>query len=279
MNALTIARWDFRNVRRSRSLRAFTGVLTVLFCLFVFTSDPDPSQDGVFMSLSRMFGVVALLAPILVFPVTVMSITGERTSGSIKYLLGLPNTRFDVYVGKFASRVAITSIGITVAFAISSLFMWIRFGFPLTRDFGTFVGITILYASVWVAISIAVSGISRAKGTAFGGVLAMYFLFAVLWNFLPGISPTESTAFLVESVLNMSPKPNLYQFVKTLSPTFAYVEATQHLVFQVEHTHDLEGVNESAFYLQGWFMPVLKLGWIAITLAIGYARFRATEIV
>lgn len=280
MNALTIARWDFRNVRRSRTLWGVTAVLVLTFGSIALTQsggDSTAAREVVAAAFGAMFSISALLLPVLVLPVAVFSITGERTSGSVKQLLGLPNSRLDPLVGKFLSRSAVAVSGLLAASLLSGGVLWARFGSLPVETFGTFVALSVFYVVVWVAIAVGVSASSRTRGRALAGGLGVYFLFGVIWNFLPGVTARGVAAYVVETLLGLADAPDLYAFVDTLSPTLAYVRAGQGLVFGIELV-DTGAGGTPPIYLQSWFGLVILLAWLVVPLAVGYPWFRDAEI-
>jgi len=50
-----------------------------------------------------------------------LAIAGERESGSLKLLLGLPPSRGEVLVGKFLGRSGVVAIGLVLGFLVSGV--------------------------------------------------------------------------------------------------------------------------------------------------------------
>lgn len=277
MNVLTVTRSDFRNVRRSRLLWTTIGVLAFTFAVIVLTQRvPDgESEQAALRAIGKMFGLTALLLPVVVIPLGALSITSERTSGSIKYLLGLPNTRSSVFVAKVASRCAVAVLGILSASLVAGLLMMVKFGTVPRPEFETFVALTTYYGLIWTTAAVAVSALSSSRARALSGTLGLYFLFGIVWNFLPSFNSTMIARFLVEDLLSRPATPNLYALVELLSPTFAYIRVSQAYVFEMQL---FETASGSAFYLQDWFTLVIMAVWAALLLGVGYLGFKTARI-
>jgi ABC-2 type transport system permease protein len=122
---------------------------------------------------------------------------------------------------------------------------------------------------------VAVSALSNSRSRALSGTLGLYFLFGVVWNFLPSFNSTMVARFLVEELLNRPAAPNLYTVVELLSPTFAYVSASQAYVFDV----DLFGAGGNApSFFEPWVTLVLMAVWAVAVLAVGYVGFQRARI-
>lgn len=112
-----VARKDFRDALRSRTLVGLT-VLFVVFAggfvylyssapQFVTLRGPTPTSHG-FVALAHALIVpVYLLVPLISLIVGYKAIVGERTSGSIKFLFSFPHTRADLVFGKLVGRTVV----------------------------------------------------------------------------------------------------------------------------------------------------------------------------
>ena len=276
MNALTLGRSDFRNIRRSRLVWTTVGVLIAAFAAVVLTQRvPDGrGEQAALLALGKLFGFTALLLPVVVIPLGALSITNERTSGSIKYLLALPNTRRSVFLSKVLSRSTVAILGTVTASLVAVLLMLVRFGTVPTPEFPVFVALTTYYGLVWTVAAVAVSGVSRTRSRALSGTLGLYFLFGVVWNFLPSFNATTVARFVVEELLGRPATPTVYTVVELSSPTFSYVSASQAYVFEV----DLFGASGASAYVGPWLTLVLMAVWTGVILAVGYVGFRRARV-
>src|SRR6056297_1289680 len=123
MSTFTVARDDFLNARRSYIVLGVIGVFTALVTL-VFISEVDVYDDP-YRTLFDVSFLLAVAFPLFVAPLTYLAITGDRQSGAIKYVMGLPNSRGEYVLAKFLSRfgVAVSAVGLAVAvgFVVAAL--------------------------------------------------------------------------------------------------------------------------------------------------------------
>src|SRR6056297_1270575 len=116
MSAYTVLRDDFRNARRSSVVLGVIGVFTALTAL-VFVSEID-IYDHAYRTLFDVTMLTGLVFPLIVAPLTYLSIAGDRSGGAMKYALGLPNSRLEYYAGKFASRAGVAVVAVVFAVVV-----------------------------------------------------------------------------------------------------------------------------------------------------------------
>jgi ABC-2 type transport system permease protein len=279
MNWLVIARRDFRDARRSRILALVVGLFVAFVALTAATTSNSPEglseAEG---PLWNVHGIAIFMMPIVMLVVGYLSIAGERETGRIKYLLGLPNRRWEVVVGKFLSRSLVAWLAIVLSMLVGVAIMFVRYdSVPL----GTAAALTVFmlfFAAVYVGIAVGVSALTASRARAMAGVIGVYVLFTVAW-IAPFVTPGDSVAYVVENLLGLSPMEDLYEFVFHLSPSFAYSRLANEQVFGGVAANDAETLEASdPFFLQDTFMPVILIGWIVVALGVGYLRFRNAEL-
>ncbi|NHN47643.1 ABC transporter permease [Halostella sp. JP-L12] len=273
MSVANVLRKDFKDVRRARLIWA-PAVLYTLFMLLFFwgqTQGPDPQFSLLIQSLAGMGG--ALLIPLIALVAAYLSIAGERESGSIKFLLGLPNSRSDVVLGKVLSRAAVVAAGLLLAFAVGVVAaavlvpdMAFEYG-----DYAIFIGLTVLYAVTYVAIAVSISAVTASRSRAMGGAIGFFFVFNLVWNFLP-VNPRNMVQFLADQV-GTDVSQNALDLIWASSPTGAYFGSLQLL-----STGQFSSGGADPFYLEGWFMVLILLAWLVVPLAIGTWRFQRAEL-
>jgi ABC-2 type transport system permease protein len=282
MSWVAIAKKDFRDARRAKILWGATAIFVFFYAVFLLTAGQgnQPAEEAATDALGALIFAGAFLLPLVLISMAYLAIAGERESGSIKYLLGLPNSRRDVLVGKFLGRsaVALTAVGIAVIAGAAMLLF--NFG-TIPAEYVVYAGLTGLFSLAFVAIAVGVSAFAASRGKAMAGSIGGYFVFGVLW-IVPGVTPQDSVAFVVEDLLGMDATPELYHFVEQLSPVMAYAAAVQGFVYG---TPDDPGsvefhpaASDTPFYLTDDFMVVVLLAWIVVPLAIGYWRFNRAEL-
>lgn len=167
----------------------------------------------------------SFLLPLCVLLLTYRSIIQERTSGSLKFLLGLPLTRTDILIGKVFGR----SVGAVVPFAVSTVVLGVIGGFkfglfsPL-RFIGVFL-VTVLYIVVLVSIATAASAVTtstvRVTAVLFGG---FFLLLTLGWKII-GVRLYSAVTGNAVNPLN-PPADGLLFAILRISPDRAYRTVT-----------------------------------------------------
>lgn len=281
MSARTVAAKDFRSVTRSRGLWAVATLLALLFAAVAY------GFQGYRMSAAEQFAqlfrtlsmVLAVLLPLVALLASYMAIAGERESGGIKFLLGFPNTRRDVFVGKLASRLAVVGAVVTFMFVAAASVAVARHGVLLA---GLVVGLFLLslvYAAAFVAVAVALSGAVAAKSRAIAAAVGSYFVLVLLF-LVPGVRLTAIVRWFHTSILGAAANQNLYDAVSYLSPVVAYQKATN-LVFPAEQHQPVfrrpQDVDLPA-YLGDEVSLAVFAAWLVVPLVVGYLRFDRADL-
>ncbi|OIB57696.1 ABC transporter permease subunit [Natrialba sp. SSL1] len=278
MSALDVARKDFLDARRSKivwlAVTIYAGF--VGFFMFIQRSQVrfhDTAREGVVSVLAGVATIGSLLIPVVALVVAYLAIAGERETGSIAFLLGLPNTRRDVVVGKFVSRSAVMVLGVIFAsLVVAASLLALYPVFPV----GTYLvamGVMALYAVIYVAIAIGISASVASKARAAAAGFGVYVTLNVFTLFV-------SAGYLVRrlhvDVFGFAEAPMLYRFVSQLLPSEA--------LFQITRTIDVDIAAgslppaDAPFYVQPEFAPVVLCAWIVAPLAVGYMRFKSADL-
>lgn len=232
------------------------------------------------------------LLPLGVLLLSYRSVVGERTSGSLKFVLGLPLTRSDILVGKVLGRSAGLAVPISASAIVLGIIGFVRFGAFSPLLFCGVLLATLLYVVTLVSIATAISAITtstvRAAGTVFGGIYLVLTVFwtrfaELIYTFLGGSSTGSFSA----------PADGLFFVLLRLSPGRAYRLLTNWLLGVGNSGAGFEAVItkletpmsitiytvESAFgsqtpptYLHEVSGLVVLLLWLVVPL--GFARYR-----
>ncbi|MDS0281332.1 ABC transporter permease subunit [Haloarcula onubensis] len=282
MSALDVARKDFAAARRSRSLwtvATLLGLLTTLiaFGYSAYRVPPTVTVVRLFRTMGTVFG---LLLPIVALVASYMSIAGERESGGVKFLLGLPNTRRDVFLGKLASRLAVVAAGVTFMFATATAMAVARHGvLPLSTVVGVFA-VSLLYAAVFVGIAVALSAAVAERSQAIAASVGSYFLLVLLYV-IPGVSVALLVRFVHQVMLGFERNVDLYNAVLYTSPLIAYRKALNLVLPGTAQRQVLQRASEGdtlPAYLGDEVSLVVFAVWLAVPLAIGYWQFEGADL-
>jgi len=304
VSARTVAEQDFAAARRSKTLWAVAILLGCIAALLAYSH--QGYRVGAVEEVQQLFRnlglLLAVIVPIVALMATYLAIAGERESGGIKFLLGLPNTRREVFVGKLASRLAIVGGAVAFMFVAASSTALTRHGvLPVGVVAGLFV-VTLLYGSAFVSVALAMSAAVTSRGRAIAGAIGTYFALIVLY-LVPVVSLTAIVRGVHHQLLGMDRNPNLYAAVKYTSPYVAFRKA-QNLVLPEEMENivfrnareaaaregasseqaagtasypDVSAVELPAYLGDEVSLLVLAF-WLVVPLVVGYWLFERAEL-
>lgn len=282
MSVASVWRKDFLGVRRSRSLWAVATLLALLTALIAFAHEsymasPAETVRGLF----RLLGMVlAVLLPMVALVASYMSVAGERESGGMRFLLGMPNTRRDVFLGKLASRLAVVAAVVTFMFATAASVAVARYGtLPVGVVVGTWAA-TLVYGSVFVCVAVALSSAVAARSRAIGAAIGSYFLLVILYV-VPTVRIGALVRWLHHSMLGFARNPDLYDAVTYTSPYIAYQKSTNLALPSEMRRAVFRRTSEQpdlAWYLADEASLVVFAVWLVVPLAVGYLRFQRSDL-
>lgn len=281
MSWTVVAKKEFGDAARSLVL----WIVSVIFVLFgviligsyiVFEEEFSPPEADPGTALDAMVFVlspIALVAPIIALIVGYKSIVGERESGSLKVLLSLPHTRWDVMFGKLVGRSLVVVVPLLIALVIMGALIT-AFVAPIgILDYVLVLALSILFAAVFVAIAVAISGATSNSTVAGAAMFGIYVLFLLFWDLID-----LGLLYLIEGRLSPQPDPpNWYLFFDMLSPDGAYLIAAQGLLPEVDLYVGMFP-EEVPWYLSEWTALGILLFWLIVPFAIGYLRFREADL-
>jgi ABC-2 type transport system permease protein len=278
MSLRAVTRKEFQDSIRSFSLLG----LTLLFTLFAGwltalqfipmgfrESAVNPTTLAL---LNSMRQPTLFFVPLVGLALGYNSIIGERETGTIKVILGLPNTRNEVVLGKFVGRGAVLltailvsymAVGLTALALYDSFSVWI---------FATYTVLTVLYGLVYITIGIALSASVDSQIRAFSTAGFFYGLFLLVWDvFVAGIATAT-----VGYTLPQTGGPPWLQALFMLNPSTAFAYATRAVIPEYREISIL--FDPTAFYLQDWVGFIVLALWITVPLALGYQRFNTDDL-
>lgn len=286
MNTFEIARKDFHEAIRSRLLWVLTVLFVVVMAVsvylpeMVFDGTVDPAQ-----ALSFMDGPgTVLLIPVVAIVLGYGSIVGERETGSIRFLLGLPNSRREILRGKFLGRTAVLTVPLLLGFLAGGVVTVAVYGVPPLSIYLPFVLLALLLGAAFVAFAVGVSASSSTQTRAISVVLLVFLLTQSLWNFL-----VSGLHYAFRGTMPGGELPNRYELVSRLNPIEAYSAVGDRFFAETERivlggggasTQSSAATEQVAdvLYLEWWTGIVVLVLWIGIPLGFGYLRFRAADL-
>lgn len=279
MSWQVVAKKEFSDAARSLVLWIISVVFVLAGVLMVgsyiiFGEEFAPEADvGALDAMVFVLSPIALVVPIIALVVGYKSIVGERESGSLKVLLSLPHSRWDVMFGKLIGRTLVVVIPLVAALVVMGAMISVFIEPVGIASYLIVFVLSLLLAGVFVAIAVAISGATSNSTVAGAAMFGIYALFLVFWDII-----NLGVLYLLEGRVTPGPDPpGLYFLVDMLSPDGAYIIAAQELLPEVNFFGDT--FPESIpWYLSEWAAVAILLLWSIVPFAIGYYRFREADL-
>ncbi|QLG49755.1 ABC transporter permease [Natrinema halophilum] len=280
MSSIIVAKKDFQDAVRSRALIG----LTLLFALFTvggsYLASEASSIFGSGGGSSTLDLLIALqtpasyLVPIIALFVGYGAIAGERESGSLKFLLGLPHRRRDVVLGKILGRTGVVVVSILVGFAVGLVALFAFVGSVSLRYYVLFTLMTVLFAFVYVCIGVGLSSMTRSTTRAAAGAFGFIVLFKLLWGTIGLV-----LMHFIEGEMLAQPMPDWYLVFVSVPPDSAFNSATSALLNATEFANT-NGFSPENLPLiaEPWFGFVLLAAWALVPLGLGIWRFDSVDL-
>lgn len=277
MSWIHVASKDFADASRSMMLWALTVLLVLLVAgvsaiPYLLADGTTPPFEE---ALSFLFTPIALLVPIIGLVVGYQAIVSERESGSIRFLLGLPNTRRDVVLGKVIGRAGVVAVPILIGFLVGAVVIGALYDGFIVADYLGLLVFSLIMGLVYVSVAVGISASVSSRAKALAGVLGFFVLFDFLWEFV-----TMAIYWVIEGSLpGFDGLPAWYLFILRLSPGQA-LSAIALTLIEIAGAGDLDltaagrVAGEVPFYLENWFAWIIVVLWIIVPVSLGYLRFK-----
>ncbi|QLK27559.1 ABC transporter permease [Natrinema zhouii] len=272
MSTLDVAKKDFLDVRRAKMIWFVTGLYVLIAVLMFYFGQNGIEDPNFYSALLGLTNYGAMIIPLIALVTAYLGIAGERESGSIKYMLSIPNSRRDVVLGKFLTRSAVVVGAILVGFGVGAVLglLWYT-SFDVEMFLGT-LALTILFTLTYVSIAIGISAATASRSRAMGGVIGFFFVTNVLALF--GLVNT-ALDWIFNDLLGADLSMDILRFVESVvSPLMAFVNSLD-LVFPAEVG---QIPPDSPWYLEGEAMIGILLAWLVIPLVLGIWRFERADL-
>jgi len=283
----TIARTEFVHAVRSRTLQALLAALLATTALVFWATErvADPST----LSAVGLLGLpLQLLVPVAAILIGSATVSGERESGSLRLLLGMPPSRTEVVLGKLLGGVGLLVAGLGVTFGWALGVSLVAVGrVPVGPLAGLAVATLLLggaFLGLSTGVSAAVSTAKRSMAATFGVFLGVTFL----WE--PVVA---GVYYLVSGSLPGAEVPGWLLFLDRSNPIEAYAIASNMLgaagVSSLRVSVGLLGTDPGAtvaeqigravpVYLTDPVSFVVLVGWLGVPTVVGLARFRRADL-
>lgn len=273
-----VASKDLQDSARSKLLLGVIGsllALSIALSVIPFLTG-NTGSDGAEQAAGLFQTPISIFLPVLGAIIGYMAIVGERESGSIRVLLGLPLRRIDVIVGKTIGRSIVLVGALLLTGIVGTLLTFALYGSVEWELMAAFGVLGALLSVVFVAVAIAVSAAMDSRGKAMAAIVGVLLVLVYAYQTLVlGIVRVLSGSWEIEN------SPDYALFLFSLDPNVAGSRIAGYL-FSTTIGDPLEGLaGESGnlpVYAEQWTaFPVIVL-WIVVPLAIGYWRFGNADL-
>ncbi len=176
-NLFLIAYLDIRESLRSKWFYVYAVVFGGLMGLFFVTGVSDSVVMG-FTGLSRMMlifiQVTIVILPIFILITTVKSISGDRESNVLEYMLSFPVSLRDYYWGKMLGRFITVFTPVFFALILGVVFGLVHGGDMPWRMIGFYSLLVVSITVVFLGIAFWLSTIVKSSDIALGGAFVIW---------------------------------------------------------------------------------------------------------
>lgn len=272
MSWFIVGKKDFADAGRSRLLWALTALFVLLVGGLAYAFAAILSGGGEAGSLGFIVflqGVATFFISIAALLVAYKAIAGERETGTISFLLGLPVTRRDVVLGKVAGRSLVLTLSLLGGFGVAALILVALGGDFDPLQYLLFSLLSVFYGVAFVSVAVTLSSITASSSRAAAAAIG-FWVFDQFW----------STAVLVVLVvvnglsMPQPPLPNWYHVVAGLGPSAAYGNAAGYFL-PPEFAEQVQGQFGG---LPEWYGLVVLAVWLVVPLILGIVRFQQLDL-
>ncbi|MEA5389263.1 ABC transporter permease subunit [Haloarculaceae archaeon H-GB11] len=271
---LTIARKEFADALRSRMIWGIVVIIAVMTSLSAGISLLIPDvEGGAEMAIGGASQFAGLLVPTMALIAAYLAIAGERESGSLKVILGLPPSRGEVLLGKFLGRSGVVAIGLALGFVVSGVVTAVLYGgLPVGAFIGT-TGLTVLLGVSFVGIAIGISAVTATRARAMTLAITAYLGLTLLWDLAP-----NAVHLLITGEMPGGVVPAWFLLLQGFSPTGAYNALVQRLLLGGGTAVEARIGGPAPSYLDPAVFLLILLAWAVVPLLVGYLRFRRADL-
>lgn len=282
---------DLLSTFRSRLVPAVALLLvlaTAGIVLAIYALDTRGQPPGQRTAVFAVGAISHVLVPLVGLLASYSALVGERESGSVRFLLGLPNSRLDAYGGKFASRLSAVAGPLAVGLLVCTVAVGAWFQDGSYVDMLGLTAVTLLFAFLFVGIGMALSALASTPTRAVVGAVGIFVAFRGGW-------PALQTALLELTDAERYPfPPDWYFWVGRVNPLNAYVKlTTEYADFGNGHPLLTRGVETDydpateevvvqatvdTVAVSGEFAAVVLLAWAVVVPLVGLAVWKRQDL-
>lgn len=180
-NVLILARKEVRDFLRNRWFILYTlgfSLLAVLLLYFTASGGELMESKGFGRTAASLVNLVLFFIPLISLVTGAISISSERETGTLAYLLSHPVTKSEVFAGKFLGLLASIFVSIALGFGLSGMVMSLKVGDENLSSFLMTALLSLFLAASLLGIGFLISVFSRNASRAIG--LAVFLWLALI---------------------------------------------------------------------------------------------------
>lgn len=272
MSWRVIARKDVRDAGRSKTIWALFALLSLLAGGYGFVH--EYLGDPTFVAfLDGLVGLMAVVIPVVAILLGYKSVVHERTSGSAFLTLSLPHSRRDLLVGTFVGRSVVLLAPTVVALSLAGAVGATRYGTDGAALYPWFIAATALYGVAFVGLAVGLSASTTADRWVTVGGFGGYLLAVTFWSGLHSLVMLVLHRFDGAVLVDL---PDWALLFRLAGPSESYYRLVR-AGFDVGRAARYVG-DGVPVYVDWWAAVLLLVAWAAVPLAVGFRRFRASDL-
>jgi ABC-2 type transport system permease protein len=260
-----------------RSIAAVVGLFTALALGLALALAPETPANGEFrppmrLAVQAVGGGLSFLLPLVALLGSYGALVGERASGSVRFLLGLPNSRADAYVGKYVSRALVVCVPLVVGLALTGLIVQVTFEDGSMLGVLGVAAVSVPYGLLFVGIGLTASSYADTPTRAVAVVVSAFTILRAGWPAVQWLG--------LQGVRDPYPRPEWFFWIGRLNPINAYVKLTT-LFADFEYGHPLLTQADDVVVpvaTSHWFAAVVLLAWTVLAPVAGLLYFDERDL-
>ncbi|GIK65666.1 MAG: membrane protein [Chloroflexota bacterium] len=260
-----IAQKELRDALRNRWFLLYTVIFGGLVLALSMLSRPDVEFTQLAeynRTVTGLVNLVLLFVPLMALTFGASSISGERETGALKYLLAQPVDRGEVLFGKFLGLASAQLSTLLLGFGVAGVILSTRGGGDGLSGYVVMTGMACLLSLAMLSVGFLISALAHKTSTALGAALFLWLLLVFIGDLgLIGAAivtqmPTQTTLLLAMinplQLFKMASIFSALSSLEVLGPAGLYASDT----------------------FGGMFMPLMLAGLVLwILLPLGLAQF------
>jgi ABC-2 type transport system permease protein len=253
--------------------------------LYLFTISPQ--------RVPAFHEFLGILGPLLGIAFGFDAINGERSQGTLPRLVAQPIHRDEIVNGKFVAGISAIALALAAVMAIVGGYGALRLGVgptlsDLTRAVAFYV-VAVVYISLWLALALLLSVVSRRAATAALAALAIWLALTLFGGLIAGVIADAVHGIDADSTTEeVLDNARLELNIRRVSPDQLYRDATSVLLNPARQTTGLVLIEEPGALpselsltdslLLAWWQLVALVGGAVVMFAGAYLWFMRQEV-